>query len=101
MSKNADKNYFTLGLITHKDIRGFHIGLGGFIGKRVFTVMDNGTNLQHHPLEFKYTIFFKIGRKFKYGIFHIGIAQSKANELPQNNKNVKITNFLIDYSLKF
>ena len=101
ISKNADKSYLTVGFITHGNVNEIHIGVGGFIGKRVFTVMGNGTNLQHHPFEFIYTYIFKIGKKLKYGTFHIGLTSSKAKELPANHSNVKINSISIDYSLKF
>ncbi len=101
ISKNASKNYLTAGIIIHGDIKKIHYGFGGLIGNRVFTVLDNGMNLQHHPFEFRYSTFFKIGKKTKYGIFHLGFGYAKAKELPFNNPDVKIKTYSFDYSFRF
>ncbi len=101
IAKNALKNYFSIGVVSHFFIKKYHIGFGALLGKRVFSIMDNGMDMQHHPFEFKYSFFLKFGRSFGKHIFHVGTGFSKAKELPFNNPDVKIFPVSVDYSYKF
>ncbi len=101
ISKNASARYLSAGVIIHGNIKKFHYGFGGLFGNRVFSILDNGSNIQHHPFEFRYSFFFKIGLETKFGIIHSSLGYAKAKELPFNNPEVKIKSINIDYSVKF
>ena len=101
ISQKSQKNYTTVGFFSHYFINDYHIGTNLILGKRLFTVLENGMNLEHHPLEFNYSFILKIGKKLKIGTLHIGYANSQAEELPFNNNEIKINKYFIDYSFKF
>jgi hypothetical protein len=100
ISQKAKRNYLVFGFFSHYILDKYHFGFNTILGKRTFAILDNGSNLEHHPLEFKYTVILKIGRKLPVGTFHIGSSFSEATELPFNN-DTKINRYFLDYSVRF
>lgn len=104
-NKNAkttpDDTYFTTGVKLHASYSGYHIGLGGFFGNRLFAVMGNGLNVQHHAMRFNKTYFTTIGKKIdKYNLI-FKYTYQEAEELPQNNSGVEMDSFSLNINYKF
>ncbi|WP_029521388.1 hypothetical protein [Persephonella sp. IF05-L8] len=101
IAKKAKSNYLTLGLIVNKRYKNLYGMIGAFTGKRIFSIMKDGKTLQHHPMEFSYSLSIKAGKKVKHGDIFVSFMYSKAKELPFNNPNVKIKNISAGYNLVF
>ncbi len=101
IARNAQRSYLSVGTIFHTRCQGLHYGVGAFIGKRAFTVMEGGFDLEHHPFEFRYSLFAKVGKRIGNGIVHIGLGYGEAKELPSGVKGVRIRNIMFDWSLRF
>ena len=100
-SKNAQEDYFTAGVKIHADYEKYHIGVGGFFGKRAFAVMFDGFRVQHHAMEFNRTYMIGLGRKFGAIDLKFKYIHQKATELPINNHNVKVQNFILQLNYRF
>ncbi len=101
LSKNARKFYFTQGIKLHATYKSYNAGFAAFLGKRVFSVMDDGLRVQHHGMEFEETYMAGVGKKING--FHIMLkyAHSKATEIPKLNENVIVRNITLSIQRKF
>ena len=96
-----DDEYLTTGIKLHASYSGYHIGIGGFFGNRLFAVMGNGSKVQHHAMRFNKTYFTSIGKKFdKYNVI-LKYTYQEADELPQNNLGVEMDSFSLNVNYKF
>lgn len=100
-SKNAKNSYFTSGIKIHSKYKSYHFGMGAFLGKRVFAIMQDGFKVQHHAMEFKKTYMCGVGRSFKWGDINLKYIYQKAKELPINNDNVTVKNISLNIVYRF
>jgi hypothetical protein len=100
-SKKAKNNYFSLGLKAHAHYKGYHFAAGTYLGKRIFSVMNEGLKVQHHAMEFKESYMLGIGKKIDNLLIHLRYAQHKAKEVPINNDNVKVKNIMLEIEYQF
>jgi hypothetical protein len=100
-SSLAKKNYLTSGIKLHLHYNNYHIGIGTYIGKRVFAVMDNGLKVQHHSMEFKNSYMLSLGREFKRFSLYLRYATHKAKEIPIRNDGVEVENISLEFGWKF
>lgn len=101
IAKKAKSNYMTFGLIVNKRYKSLYGMIGAFTGKRIFTIMKDGKTLQHHPMEFSYSLSIKAGKRIKHGNIFVSFMYSKAKELPFNNPDVKIKSIFTGCNLHF
>jgi hypothetical protein len=100
-SKNAQSNYFTPGIKIHLHYQDYHFGTGAFFGKRVFALMEEGMRIQHHAMEFDKTYMAGVGRHFGKFDIHLKYAYQEATELPRNNPDVNVNNFMVQFGYHF
>ena len=101
-SKKAKENYFTGGIKFHTHYKGFHLGAGAYMGKRIFAVMKEGFKVQHHAMEFKESYMVGVGHELGENMaLHLRYGYHKAKEVPMNNDNVKVQNLSLDMVYKF
>ncbi|NPA59051.1 MAG: hypothetical protein GXO30_01085 [Epsilonproteobacteria bacterium] len=100
-TKNTKKEYFTTGLKLHAHYKSYHIGGGFFIGKRAFSVMNEGSKLQHHAMEFDRTYALGIGKSISKFVFRVQYIYQRATELPPKNKNVEVKVIRVILNYKF
>lgn len=97
--KFADKSYNPIFVKVGLNYQGFTVGIGTFFGKRMFTVLDNGTKVQHHAMQQDKTYMLKLAKSFQN--LQVGLKYSFQNgdELPENQKDVdtKVTSLFLKY----
>ena len=96
-----DKDYFTTGLKVGANYNGFVAGVGAFFGKRVFTVLDSGSKVQHHAMEQDKTYMASLGKKFKNFDIMTKYSYQNGKELPENKDNVDTKVTSISFIYKF
>jgi len=100
LSKNAQKEYFTVGVNLQAFYNSYLGGVGVYFGKRVFAVMEDGLKVQHHGMEFENTYMLNMGKKIdKYSI-NLKYIYMKATELPKLNKDVIVRNIVLSFEVK-
>lgn len=99
--RNAEPDYFTPGFKFHAGYRGYHGGFGAFFGRRVFGVMAEGTKVQHHAMEFDRTWMVGAGKKFGPLDAVLKFTYLRAEELPLNQRNVKVRNTALTLSYHY
>jgi len=87
---NAEPNYLTAGIKAKLDYEGYFLHGAAFVGKRVFAVMIEGFQLQHHAMEFDRTYMLGAGKKFEDVELKVRYTYQRARELPLNNSGVTI-----------
>jgi hypothetical protein len=94
-----DKDYFTTALKIGANYNGYIFGVGSFFGKRVFTVLDDGTKVQHHAMEQNKTYMISVGKKIDDFTIKAKYSYQNGKELPENRDNVdtKIVSLSISY----
>ena len=87
--ENADDHYLIVGLFLATRYKSYFGKVGGFVGDRLFTVMNNGYMVQHHPMEFGNSLLLAFGKDF--GKIRVGLKynQHTSISLPTNNQNIK------------
>ncbi|NPA61535.1 MAG: porin family protein [Epsilonproteobacteria bacterium] len=101
-SKNADGDYFTYGIKLHSHYRGIHLGGGAYFGKRAFSVMKDGFNVQHHSMEFKESYIVGAGYSIAKNLsIHMRYGYHKAKEIPIDNSGVEVENLSFDFIYRF
>lgn len=101
-SRKAKTEYFTAGIKFHTHYNGYHLGAGAYFGDRMFAVMKDGFQVQHHAMEFKESYMVGVGHSLgKNMIAHLRYSYHKAKEVPINNDNVKVENISLDFTYKF
>jgi len=87
---NAEPNYLTAGIKAKLNYEGYFLHGAAFVGKRVFAVMMEGFQLQHHAMEFDRTYMVGAGKKFEDVELKVRYTYQRAKELPLNNSGVTI-----------
>jgi len=101
-SKKAKTDYFTAGVKVHTHYKGYHLGAGVFVGRRIFAVMKEGLNVQHHAMEFKRSYMCGIGHKvIDNMVVHLRYAHHEAKEVPMNHDDIKVDAVTIDMVYSF
>ncbi len=100
-SSNAQENYFTSAIKLHAHYKTFHVGVGAYIGKRAFAVMNEGFKIQHHAMEFDRTYALGFGKTFKPFVLRAQYIYQRAEELPNKNENVSINILRLIANYKF
>jgi len=101
-STQAKTDYFTTGLKVHTHYKGYHLGAGIFVGKRIFAVMKEGFRVQHHAMEFKSSYMCGIGHKITDDIVaHLRYTHHEAKEIPMQHDNVKVDALTFDMVYSF
>jgi len=101
MCKNAKKSYtFTLikSQFTYKE---YFLHMGFTIGKRAFSVMQDGFSCSHHAMEFDTTYMIGVGKHFDDVTVKLRYSYQKATELPIQNTNVKVENLMLRLQYSF
>ena len=100
-TKNADENYLTTALRLHTHYNSYHLGISGYLGKRAFAIMNDGTKIQHHAMEFDRTYAIGIGKVIDSYVFRFQYIYQRATELPKLNQNVDVKVFRLVGNYKF
>ncbi len=100
-TRNAEDDYLTTGLKLHLHYEGYHFGSAVYFGKRVFAVMDDGFKIQHHAMEFDRTYAVGIGKNISDFVLRLQYIYSRAEELPVENENVKVSNIRVLLNYRF
>ncbi len=101
-SKNADTDYFTVGVKLHTHYKQFHFGAATFQGKRIFAVMHDGMRVQHHAMEFKQTYVIAFGYEPSEKLsFTLRYEHHAATEINPYDNDVTIDNAAIECAYSF
>ena len=100
-TKKVNKEYSTLGIKLHGDYKGFHAGVGAYIGERIFAVMNDGLRVQHHAMEFNKSYMFSLAKEFDDLLINLRYIKQEAKEVPIDNDNVKVSNISVNLEYKF
>jgi len=94
-----DKDYFTTGVKLGLNYHGYVAGMGAFFGERIFTILDDGTKVQHHAIEQDKTYVLSLGKKFKNFDIIAKYSFQNGNELPEgrNDVDTKVTVLQVNY----
>lgn len=94
-----DKDYLTTGLKLNLNHKGFVAGIATFIGKRAFTVLNDGNKVQHHAMQQDKTYMISLGKKFDKFDIIAKYSFQNGKELPENQDNVdtKVTSLMLKY----
>lgn len=94
-----EKDYFTTGIKLNSSYNGYVGGVATFFGKRAFTVLKNGTKVQHHAMEQDKTYMLSFGKKFKNFDLIASYSFQNGMELPENQMDVdtKVTSLMLKY----
>jgi len=87
--ENAKDKYQVFGLIFSKKYKNYFGSIGGFLGDRLFAIMNNGYAVQHHSMEFGSSFAVAVGRNFKNINLTLKYNQHTSKSLPINNENIK------------
>ncbi|APW66669.1 hypothetical protein LPB137_12775 [Poseidonibacter parvus] len=83
-----DKDYLTAGLKVNANYNSYLLGAQAFFGKRVFTVFNDGTKVQHHAMEQDKRYMISLGKKFKDFDVVLAYLYQNGKELPENKDDV-------------
>lgn len=96
-----DKDYFTTGFKIGANYNGYFTGIGTFVGKRIFTVFNDGINVQHHAMQQDEMYMLSFGKKFKNFQVMTKYSYQNGKELPENRDNVDTQIISLSLSYKF
>jgi hypothetical protein len=101
-SRNADSDYVTVGMKLHVHRGRWHYGAAFFGGERIFAVMQDGLQVQHHAMAFKYSAMAGVGYTLSKGtVVHLRYGYHRADEIAIHNDNVKIHHVTLALQLPF
>jgi len=94
-----DKDYLTTGIKLNGSYNGYVGGIGAFFGKRIFSVLKDGTKVQHHAMEQDKTYMISFGKKFKNFDLIASYSYQNGKELPEKQDDVdtKVTSLMLKY----
>ncbi|AXH12139.1 hypothetical protein [Halarcobacter bivalviorum] len=96
-----DKDYFTTGIKFAASYQSYVAGVGAFFGKRIFTVLDDGTKVQHHAMQQDKTYMLSFGKKFKNFDIIAKYSFQNGKELPENRDDVDTKVMALSLMYKF
>ncbi len=100
-TNKTKQDYFTLGVKIHAKYNDWHIATVGYIGERIFSVMNEGLRVQHHAMAFQKSAMFSLGKKFDTIFINLRYIKQYATEIPIDNKNVKVSNIALTVAYTF
>ena len=100
-TKNTKNHYLTTGLKLHSHYKSYHFGMGAYLGKRAFAIMNDGFKIQHHAMEFDRTYAIGVGKSINDFVFRFQYVYQRATELPILNKDVKVKTLRFIGNYKF
>jgi len=100
-TSHARQDYFPLLLNVHLHTGAFHFNLGGIVGKRAFAVLQNGLVVQHHAMEFQYSVMAGAGYTLGRYRLHLRYARHEATEIPIQNDGVDIDVLTAQFDIAF
>jgi hypothetical protein len=100
-TSKAEEDYFTLGMKLHMHYEEWHTSVSGYVGDRIFTVMNDGLRVQHHAMEFEKSYMVSLGREFDDLFLNLIYIKQYAKEVPIENDNVKAQNITINLTYRF
>lgn len=95
------KDYLTKGIKLVANHQGYIGSVATFFGKRAFTVLDDGTKVQHHAMEQDKTYILSVGKKFKEFDIFLKYSFQNGKELPENKEDVDTKVMSIAFSYRF
>jgi len=87
--ENAKDKYQLFGLMFSKQYKSYFGSIGGFLGNRLFAIMNNGYIVQHHSMEVGNSFAVAFGKKFRNLKVTLKYNQHTSKSLPINNENIK------------
>ena len=100
-SAKAQGDYITPSLILHSFYETYHVDMGAYWGKRIFTVMHDGFGIQHHAMEFNRTYMFATGKRIGNLDVTLKYLYMRATEVPIQNPGVEIESFIFSIGYRF
>ncbi len=101
-TKFAKNDYLTTALKLHVHYNTYHMGLGAYIGKRAFGIMDDGFKIQHHAMEFDRTYAMGVGKNIGNFVLRGQYIYQRAIEMPTPKKlHVRVDNYRVIANYKF
>lgn len=89
-TKNSDGEYLNSEIRVGFGYRGFKFAIFNMFGERLFSVLGNGSKVQHHSMEIKKAYGVMLAKSFKSFRAALSHSHQVAKELPINNSNVKV-----------
>lgn len=96
-----DKDYFTTGIKLAFNYESYSLKMSKFFGKRVFTVLNDGQNVQHHAMEVDKNYNFVLEKQFKDFNLIGQYSFQNGKELQANNDDVDTEVISVAVSFKF
>ena len=96
-----DKSYNTQFVKLGLNYQGYVAGAGVFFGKNLFTVLDEGSKVQHHAREIEKAYMFSLGKKFKNFDIALKYSYKNSNELPERRDDVDVKVTALSLTYKF
>ena len=100
-TQNADNTYLSAGLKFHIHYDGYHFGSAVYLGKRAFAIMDEGSKIQHHAMEFDRTYAVGIGKNISNLVLRLQYIYARATELPKKHSDVGVSTLKFVANYKF
>ena len=97
----VEKDYFVTGLKFGANYKGFVGGIGALFGERAFTVLNDGSRVQHHAMEQNKTYMLSLGKKFKNLDLIAKYSFQNGKELPENRDDVDTEVISLSLTYKF
>ena len=97
----TEKEYFTIGAKVHAEYKDWHVAAAGYVGDRMFAVMNEGLRVQHHAMSFQKSTMFLVGKEFDDVSVNLRYIKQYATEVPVDNKGVEVSNIALSVAYRF
>ncbi len=98
---NAQDSYLTAGFKFHLHHSGYHFGSALYLGKRTFAIMDDGSKIQHHAMEFDRTYAIGVGKNISDFVVRLQYIYARATELAKKQSDVEVSTTRLVANYKF
>jgi len=100
-TKKTEQEYFTFGAKIHAEYDDWHMAAVGYVGDRIFAVMNEGLRVQHHAMSFDKSYMFSVGKEFDDVFVNLRYIKQYATEVPVDNEGVEMTNIALSVAYTF
>ena len=100
-SAGAKPDYLNASASVRIPYGNWYTSAGAYIGKRMFSVMNDGLGVQHHAMEFDRTAMIAVGRHRKNTEVVVKYIYMRAKEVPIANPNVDIHTVTLGIGIHF